>query len=176
MSMDPLVARDVACRLHGGQRTRFGELVIDHLDRVQAAVPADARATAWLHDALEGPGMTQRELRLCRLGAVEREALELLTHAPTEPYELYVGRIARAPGAAGRLARAIKAADLDDHLAHTAIPADAPPYAWARRRIAAARALRQDVEQATGAGSIPVMPRSRRRRHLRRWSPSRSSC
>jgi hypothetical protein len=68
---------------------------------------------------------------------VELEALELLTHAPGEPYEVYVRRIAEAPGPAGRIARIVKLADLDDHLAHATIPLDAPPYAWARNHLLA---------------------------------------
>jgi hypothetical protein len=77
----------------------------------------------------------RRRLRSNGLTCTELEAVELLTHAPGEPYELYVRRIAAAPGPAGRLARIVKLADLDDHLAHAAIPPDAPPYAWARKRL-----------------------------------------
>jgi hypothetical protein len=152
--MDPLVARDVAQRLHGTQRTRFGDLVVEHLARVDAAVPEPARAVAWLHDALEASGVTSYELRVYGLTVTELEALGLLTHVPGESYELYVLRIARARGAAGRLARAVKLADLQDHLAHHDIPADAPPYAWARRRIAVARARvgEADHAPATAAG------------------------
>jgi Phospholipase_D-nuclease N-terminal len=54
-------------------------------------------------------------------------------------YELYILRVAYAPGAAGRLARVVKLADLDDHLARPWHPGD-PPYAWARRHVAVARA------------------------------------
>ena len=49
-------------------------------------------------------------------------------------------RIADAGGRAGRLARLVKLADLDDHLAHPRIPAGAPPYHSAQERIAAAHA------------------------------------
>jgi hypothetical protein len=149
--MDPVVARDVAQRLHGAQRTRFGELVVEHLARVGAAVPAPACAVAWLHDALEGSAVTSYELQVYGLTAIELEALGLLTHVPGESYELYVLRIARTRGAAGRLARAVKLADLDDHLAHPDIPAGAPPYAWARRRVAVARARDVDAGQARAA-------------------------
>ena len=61
--------------------------------------------------------------------------LELLRHAAGEPYEVYIRRIAAAPGRAGRLARIVKLADLEDHLAHPSIPSDAPPYAWAREQL-----------------------------------------
>ena len=94
--MDPVVARSVAQRLHGSQRTRFGELVVRHLERVGAAVPDHAEGLAWLHDAVEGTGVTSRELQAYGLTRVELDALTLLTHLSTEPYELYVSRIARA--------------------------------------------------------------------------------
>jgi hypothetical protein len=100
--MDPLVARDVARRLHGHQRTRFGELVVEHLARVEAAVPVRARALAWLHDVMEGSDVTSFELQVYGLTRVELEALGLLTHVDAETYELYVLRIARAGGAAVR--------------------------------------------------------------------------
>jgi hypothetical protein len=146
--MDPVVARDVAQRLHGAQRTRFDELVVEHLARVGAAVPEPARAVAWLHDALEGSPVTSYELQVYGLTVTELEALGLLTHVAGESYELYVLRIARAHGEAGRLARAVKLADLEDHLAHRHLPADAPPYAWARRRIAVARARDGEADHA----------------------------
>jgi hypothetical protein len=43
--------------------------------------------------------------------------------------------MAYARGAAGRLARVVKLADLDDHIARPWVTGD-PPYAWARRHIA----------------------------------------
>ena len=69
----------------------------------------------------------------------ELHALELLTPQVAEPYEAHVLRIAHAPGEEGRIARAVKLADLDDDLAHPAMPIRTPPYTWARRHIAVAR-------------------------------------
>jgi hypothetical protein len=135
--MDPAIAYSIASQKHQGQRNRFGDPVIDHLARVAAAVPPDARATALLHDLLELCPAADRELRGKGLTRVELEALELLTHVPAERYEVYVRRVAEAPGPAGRLARIVKLADLDDHLAHATIPSDAPPYAWARKHLLA---------------------------------------
>jgi hypothetical protein len=76
-----------------------------------------------------------------QLTPVELAALDMLTRRAGESYELYVLRLAYAPGAAGRLARTVKLADLDEHIAHAWVPG-APPYEWARRHIAvgAARA------------------------------------
>jgi hypothetical protein len=133
--VEPGAAQRIASRQHEGQRNRFGDPVIDHVERVAAAVAPDARATALLHDLYELCPTAHRQLRGKDLTRTELDALELLTHAPDEPYEVYVRRIADAPGPAGRLARIVKLADLEDHLAHPSIPADAPPYAWAREQL-----------------------------------------
>jgi hypothetical protein len=135
--MESATAHAIASQNHVGQRDRFGDPVIDHLARVAAAVPPHARATALLHDLLERCPTAGRQLRGEGVTRIELQALELLTHAPAEPYEVYVRRIAAAPGPAGRLARIVKLADLDDHLAHATIPPDAPPYAWARKHLLA---------------------------------------
>ena len=124
--MDAALAQRLAWRAHVGQRTRFDEPVIEHVRRVAAAVPASARVTAWLHDLLELCPGTRSELRRHGLTSDELAALELLTHVQAEPYESYVGRIVDAPGPAGYLARIVKLADLDDHLAQHFIPSDAP--------------------------------------------------
>ena len=63
----------------------------------------------------------------------------MLTHAPGESYEDYVRRIVDARGPAGRLARTVKLADREDKRAHTSIPPDAPPYAWALDQLLTVR-------------------------------------
>ena len=110
--MDELVAREIACRHHAGQHDRAGELLIEHVARVAAAVPPATRPVAWLHDLLERTAVRPAELEADGLSAVERAALELLTRSPDEPFASYVLRIVHAPGPAGELARTIKAADL----------------------------------------------------------------
>jgi hypothetical protein len=137
--MDAAVARNVAHYSHVQQRNRHGERIVEHVARVVAAVPEEAQTLAWLHDVLEHSPTTTAELRGHGLTSVELAALELLTRQAGESYELYILRIAYAPGAAGRLARLVKLADLDDHLARPWDPGD-PPYAWARRHIAVGRA------------------------------------
>src|SRR3954468_11717378 len=144
--METLVARSIAVRIHTGQSDRFGQPVVGHLARVAAAVSPDAQATAWLHDAIERTTITAEELRAAGLTLPELEALVLLSRTPSECYELYVLRIAFAHGEAGRLARIVKLADLDNHIARGPAPAQAPPYRWARRRIAAADARRAPGE------------------------------
>ena len=61
--MEPALAHRIASQNHEGQRNRFGDPVIDHLARVAAAVPADAQATALLHDLLELCPAASRRLR-----------------------------------------------------------------------------------------------------------------
>ena len=137
--MDVAVARSIAHYSHVQRRDRRGELVVEHVARVAAAVPADVQPLAWLHDVLEGSATSVDELRAHGLTAVELAALRLLTRGSDESYELYVLRIAFARGEAGRLARIVKLADLDDHIACEWSP-DGPPYEWARRHVAAAAA------------------------------------
>jgi hypothetical protein len=95
----------------------------------------ELRAIAWLHDVLELTTISRAQLRACGLTVAEEHALKLLTRAADEPYEAYVLRIADATGRAGLIARTVKLADLNDHLAHNRIPWGAPPYAWARRCV-----------------------------------------
>jgi hypothetical protein len=137
--MDVAVARSIAHYSHLQRRDRLGELVVEHVARVAAAVPAEAEALAWLHDVLESSPTTVGELRGQGLTALELAALRVLTRRSDESYELYVLRVAFAPGEAGRLARIVKLADLDDHIAHAWVPGR-PPYEWAHRHVAVAAA------------------------------------
>jgi hypothetical protein len=158
--VEPEIAHTIASGPHVGQRHRFGNRVIDHVERVAAAVPADARTTALLDDVFELCSTVGRRLRGKNLSRTELQALELLRHAPGESYEAYVRRIADAPGPAGRLARFVKLADLEDHLAHASIPSDAPPYAWAGVQLLTARD--EAVQAAPGTRSQPPRPARRR--------------
>jgi hypothetical protein len=137
--MDPGTARGIAYASHVGQRTRTGRPLIDHVERVAAAVPPDARALAYLHDVLERTATSVADLVPHGLTPVERGALELLTRRPSEPYDLHVMRIVHASGPEGRLARIVKRADLDDHLRENGRRPGAPPYAWARRHVVIAQ-------------------------------------
>jgi hypothetical protein len=137
VTVDPVAARRIARINLGGQYTRFGDLVLEHVGRVAAAVPSEAQAVAWLHDLFELVPLSWSQLWARGLTAAEASALALLTHGEDESYETYVLRIVDARGRAGEIARVVKLADLDDHLAHAHIPADAPPYQWARQRVLA---------------------------------------
>ena len=160
--MDELVAREIARRHHAGQRDRAGEPLLEHIDRVATSVPAGARPVAWLHDLLERTAVQPAELEADGLSAVERAALELLTRGPDEPFESHVLRIVYAPGPAGDLARTVKAADLQDHIARERaghVAADAPPYQWAMRHLAGCGAPMPPVKEVflppLAGGGIP---------------------
>jgi len=73
--MDPNTARDLAQSIHGDQRDRSGGLLVDHLERVAAAVPADSRPVAFLHDVLEHSDTPASELEREGLTPVELAAL-----------------------------------------------------------------------------------------------------
>jgi (p)ppGpp synthase/HD superfamily hydrolase len=136
--MSLIEARELAVRAHGDQRDRDGSFHIDHVARVAEAVPADDphQRVAWLHDVIEDSEMTVEDLA-ARLAADELQALSLLTHHdPKEPYDDYVGRIIRAPGEAGDLAREIKQADMLDNLRRCARDHD-PRVAQYGRALAA---------------------------------------
>jgi hypothetical protein len=137
--MEPVVASAIAKRAHLGQVDRVGGRLIDHVARVASAVPPDARSVAWLHDVLERTSTSIDALQSAGLTPLEAAALELLTRRDGEVYELYALRIAFASGEEGPLARTVKVADLDDHIASASRDVDSPPYAWARRNIANAQ-------------------------------------
>jgi hypothetical protein len=147
--MDTTVAYLIASRAHEGQVDRFGSPLVDHLARVAAAVPPEARPLAWLHDLLERTDTTVEYLRGAGLTPVEESALRLLTRRRGESYETYTLRLVFATGLDGRLAHTVKLADLDDHIAHARLDVDAPPYAWARRHIESVQ--RREREEATAA-------------------------
>jgi hypothetical protein len=137
-AMESRVARNIAHYSHLAIRNRFDEPVIEHVERVAAAVPADMRAVAFLHDVLEGTSTDLGELRAQGLTPFEEAVLEVLTRRSGESYELYVLRVAWAAGDVGTIARTVKLADLDDHLGHPELPNGAPPYGWARRHVVVA--------------------------------------
>ena len=140
--MDAAIARNIAHAGHTGRRDRFGAPLIEHVERVAAAVPEEARALAFLHDVLEHSETSLEELAAAGLTDVDRAALLLLTRDIGESYEAHTLRVVHAAGDAGRLARIVKLADLADHLGHPEMPRGAPPYAWAHLHIRNGQARR----------------------------------
>src|SRR4051794_17017311 len=137
--MDPATARSIAQYSHSGQRTTRGMPLIEHVERVAAAVPEEARAVAFLHDVLDLTETGGDELLSHGLTAAESGALSLLAHATSESFELHALRIVHARGPEGRLARAVMLADLEDHLREDGYVVGDPAYAWARHHSGAAR-------------------------------------
>ena len=92
-------------------------------------------------------GVAPEDLRAGALTSTEATVRELVTRAPGESYELHALRIAHAPGPAGRLARAVKRADLQEHLERDegARFPGAPPYAWALVHIENAQRRRDEI-------------------------------
>jgi len=65
------------------------------------------------------------------------ESAKVDYNLPDESFEVHALRIAHAKGPEGSLARTVKIADLDDHLAHDGLRMPQRPYGWARRHVAA---------------------------------------
>jgi hypothetical protein len=137
--MSPQIARSFAYSRHLDQRDRSGGLLVEHLQRVAAAVPPNARAVAFLHDVLEHTDTTARELEQQGLTRNELGAVELLTRNEGESFEAHALRIAHAKGPSGRLARTVKLADMADHVQNDRVDMATRPYGWAQRHIAFAQ-------------------------------------
>ena len=127
-------ARALAEALHQGQRGPGGEPLIDHVRRVAAAVPRDARVVAWLHEVLEYTSISEHALLAEGLSREGLRALRLLTrdrHARSETiYLAHVEIIRRASGPGADIARSVKRADLADRALNPPSRADGwtPPY------------------------------------------------
>jgi len=146
VTMDIERARAIAERLHLGDREEDGTPVIRHVQRVASTVTEEARAVAWLHEALERTAVTERELLVAGLTSDELRALRLLNRTTDSrsdrSYFAHLELIARAAGVSGRLARIVKTADLKDRCLRPHARRDgwSPPYARALHLLSEARA------------------------------------
>jgi hypothetical protein len=134
--VEPTDARTIAYARHGDGRNAACELMVQHLERVAASVPSEARTVAYLHDILEHTDASVTDLEAEGVMPVELQAVQLLTRDPGESFEAHTLRIAYAQGPAGRIARAVKLADVDDHLSRGGRFPSRWPYGWARREVA----------------------------------------
>jgi hypothetical protein len=125
-------ARLLAERLHANNYEEDGTALLEHIRRVARRVDADAQVVAWLHEVLEWTAVAEHQLLREGLESDELRALRLLRRADDSRsdavYLAHLGLIARA---AGRLARLVKIADLQDRCLHPRVRADgwSPPYA-----------------------------------------------
>jgi hypothetical protein len=133
--MEIVRAQLIAERLHAGDCEEDGTPLLEHIRRVVLRVHADASAVAWLHEAFEWTAVTEHELLMEGLDSEELRALRLLhrTHDSRSDgiYFAHLHLIAQAAGPAGRLARLVKIADLEDRCLHPRVRVDgwSPPYA-----------------------------------------------
>ncbi len=102
---------------------KSGAPYIEHVTRVSRVVEMKvapelrdhAVTVAYLHDVVEDTNVTLDFIRK-RFGNDVAEDVETLTHRDREEYPDYINRVARGSAAA----RAVKLADLEDHLRDTA--------------------------------------------------------
>ena len=134
-------ARLVAFRLHRGQVEPGGAPLIAHVRRVAVGTPEFARPVAWLHEVLEWTAVAEEELLANGVSDDELRALRLLNrstaHGSLDGYLAHIAMIARADGHAGKLARSVKLADLEDRIRHDHRQADGSrlPYEEALETI-----------------------------------------
>jgi hypothetical protein len=115
-------AKLLATWAHRGQRQPTGEPLIAHVSRVAEATPEPARPVAWLHEIFEWTSVPEEKLLAYGASDDELRAVRLLTRtvgrSSEAGYMAHITTVARATGAAGVLARAVKVSDLEDRLRH----------------------------------------------------------
>jgi hypothetical protein len=152
--MDATRARALAERLHRDDREPDGTPRLAHIRRVVRSVPPDARPVAWLHEALEAGVASEHELLRDGLESDELRALRLLNRSRASEtdsaYLAHLQLIGYAAGRSGRLARAVKIADLTDRTRHPLLRRDGwiPPYRTALEL------LLHDAGDRTAAGAF----------------------
>jgi hypothetical protein len=123
--MSVAVARGMAERVHAHQVDERGEPYINNVGRVAAGVPLFARSVGWLHDVVKGSRVDDSRLLATGASPDECLALRLLSREEgarsDDAYLEHVRVIALSTGISGRIARAIKRADLRDHVTHRAV-------------------------------------------------------
>ena len=109
-------AQEIAAKAHAGQTDKAGRPYIEHVARVaERATNPRQETIAWLHDVVEDTSTTLEDLRNAGFGAGTLAGVDLLTRRPGERYQDYIRRNAEAGDPD---ARAVKLADLRDHLEH----------------------------------------------------------
>jgi (p)ppGpp synthase/HD superfamily hydrolase len=108
-------AIDIALKAHTGQIDKAGAPYILHPLRVMLQMESEVeKIIAVLHDVIEDGrdrGFTFDYLRKAGFPEEIIETLKVLTHDKSEPYELYIKKIALNP-----VARRVKMVDLRDNM------------------------------------------------------------
>ncbi len=164
--LDPDGARAIAERLHYGQREAGGKPLLDHVRRVVAAVPLDARVVAWLHEVFEYTSIPEETLLAEGLRTSELRALRLLTRdrdsASDASYLAHVEMLVLARGGGAEVARTVKRADLADRLRHPAGRPGSwrPPYERALALLKLGALPELPTPASTEAPAARLVPRS----------------
>lgn len=113
------IARDA----HAGQIEKLtGDNYIRHVERVVALVASDeAKVVAWLHDVIEDTTVTAADLRAAGIPEALVADVLILTRVTPHIYagskgDAYTAYIASLVASGSAVARAVKVADLTDHL------------------------------------------------------------
>jgi hypothetical protein len=142
--MDAEHACAMATQLHLGELEEDGTPLLAHLRRVAAMVPLEARAVAWLHEALGWTAVAEEDLLLAGLTSEQLRALRLLNLGnlwqSDRAYLAHLELIARSAGQSGSLARIVRIADLRDRCAHPRVRGSgwSPPYSQGLQRLTVA--------------------------------------
>ena len=150
-------AEAIAYLAHRGQAdTVTGEPYIGHVRRVVALVKAPPeRVVAWLHDVLEDSDVTVIDLHQCGITYALLASVVLLTRAQSEGYLEYIRRIVDS---GDQIARAVKLADLRDHLRPNCPERLRTRYerAWAMLTTEPLPDMRPEVSVPLGDEGIPL--------------------
>lgn len=154
-SIDELkMAMEFAREAHSGQLRVIGQdtgkdYFDTHVVRVVKASPEFARPAAALHDVLEDCGEecwdTFHLMSHEQISRETRDAVILLTRTEKVPYEEYIFRICEAGGESGRIARAVKLADLTDNLSTNREGGLAKRYLWAIQQVSQVMVAQQET-------------------------------
>lgn len=121
--MHPLDAYKLVSKVFEGDVDRHGLPVVQHSLRVAKELRGDARVVALLHDVVEDTPITIEELKeKGGLTELQAQALHLVTRQKEETYRQFIDRIAIAGGEAGKIARQVKLADLQDNMTREELP------------------------------------------------------
>ena len=152
--MSVAAARGIAERVHACQVDERGEPYINHVARVAAGVPLFARSVGWLQDVVGRSSVDESVLLAAGASPDESLALRLLSRdegaRSDDAYLEHVRVIALSAGVSGRIARAVKRADLLDHVAHRAVCSGGrpPPYGAALAMLMMVSATSHDAGPA----------------------------
>lgn len=112
-----LRALQCAIHAHSGQVDKNGRPYIGHVLRVMGRCETlDQMIVAALHDVVEDTALTLADLRSWGFADEVILAVDLLTRQKPDVYATYIASLDDATGDVGETVRAVKIADLRDHL------------------------------------------------------------